>query len=352
MRKELDKRLKQAYAELRRAEKEEDAAVRDKVHAREKEIAEKRSETEAKKSELRVLQTRELDGKGADTSVIDRYERNMQAIEGELNYIASKRSLVSDYEKDKREYFDREAQLVGDRKEIAAHLESLGEKYALRKSKLSEQRNEAEKEWSGGKLAKDAVRKDLEALKCFREDEYFCPPDSYTAEERSTPKSCGELVEELKSQILSIQKNTDHFKKAVNLFNGNFTAKNTFSFSVNLVSEADYYDFASNLCEFVENNKIAEFQNRISERYTTIIHRISKEVGDLTNDESNIRKTINDINDDFVKRNFAGVIRSIELRPQASDDKLMQLLMEIKQFNEENQFIVKKKWFANYTNGT
>ena len=338
LRKELDKRLKQAYAELRRAEKEEDAAVRDKVHAREKEIVEKRSETEAKKSELRVLQTRELDGKGADTSVIDRYERNMQAIEGELNYIASKRSLVSDYEKDKREYFDREAQLVSDRKEIAAHLESLGEKYALRKSKLSEQRNEAEKEWSGGKLAKDAVRKDLEALKCFREDEYFCPPDSYTAEERSTPKSCGELVEELKSQILSIQKNTDHFKKAVNLFNSNFTPKNTFCFSVNLVGEADYYDFASNLCEFVENNKIAEFQNRISERYTTIIHRISKEVGDLTNDESNIRKTINDINDDFVKRNFAGVIRSIELRPQASDDKLMQLLLEIKQFNEENQF--------------
>ena len=40
----------------------------------------------------------------------------------------------------------------------------------------------------------------------------------------------------------------------------------------------------------------------------------------------------------FVKRNFAGVIRSIELRPLPSNDKLMQLLIEIKNFNDENTF--------------
>ena len=95
-------------------------------------------------------------------------------------------------------------------------------------------------------------------------------------------------------------------------------------------------DFASNLCEFVENNKIAEYQSRISERYVNIIRRISKETGDLTRSKSLIHKTINDVNEDFVKRNFAGVIRSIELRPLQSNDKLMQLLMEIKNFNDEN----------------
>ena len=83
-------------------------------------------------------------------------------------------------------------------------------------------------------------------------------------------------------------------------------------------------DFASNLCEFVENNKITEYQNRISERYVNIIRRISKETGELTQSESLINKTIKDINDDFIKRNFAGVIR--------------RLLIEIKNFNDGNTF--------------
>ena len=51
-----------------------------------------------------------------------------------------------------------------------------------------------------------------------------------------------------------------------------------------------------------------------------------------------IHKTIKDINEDFIKRNFAGVIRSIELRPLQSNDKLMLLLLEMKKFNDENAF--------------
>ena len=49
------------------------------------------------------------------------------------------------------------------------------------------------------------------------------------------------------------------------------------------------------------------------------------------------RKTIGDINDDFIERNFAGVIKEISLRPLPSSDKLMQLLLEIKKFSDENQ---------------
>lgn len=97
------------------------------------------------------------------------------------------------------------------------------------------------------------------------------------------------------------------------------------------------YDFASNLCEFVDNDKISDYQKHISGRYTDIIRRISKEVGDLTRNESEIRKTIGDINDDFIERNFAGVIKEISLRPLPSSDKLMQLLLEIKKFSDENQ---------------
>lgn len=149
----------------------------------------------------------------------------------------------------------------------------------------------------------------------FRKDETFCPPSVIEIGEKPTRKNCDVIVEELKSLIVSTIRKTEEFKKAVTQFNGNFSSKNTFHFRTELVGEQDYYDFASNLCEFVDNDKISDYQKHISERYTDIIRRISQEVGGLTRNESEIHRTIKDINDDFVKRNFAGVIKEIALRP-------------------------------------
>lgn len=83
-------------------------------------------------------------------------------------------------------------------------------------------------------------------------------------------------------------------------------------------------------------NKIEEFRKRTSEHYKDIIGRISSEVGALMNRRSNVDAIIQDINRDFIEKNFAGVIKSIELRAIESSDKLMQLLIVIHDFTEEN----------------
>lgn len=77
---------------------------------------------------------------------------------------------------------------------------------------------------------RDAIKNDFSVLENFRKDEGFCPPESYTPEELPTNKPCGKIVEELKSLIVSLGKDTENFKKSINLFNSNFTARNTFSF--------------------------------------------------------------------------------------------------------------------------
>lgn len=51
-----------------------------------------------------------------------------------------------------------------------------------------------------------------------------------------------------------------------------------------------------------------------------------------------INKVINNVNADFRERNFAGVIKSIELRSERSEDALMRLLESIKEFNDEHRF--------------
>lgn len=304
----------------------------------EREIASQKQQAEERRKELKQAQDAELSGKGADVNAIGKYDGRIAELKKELDYIREHRSLVSDYEKDKRELFEEEPAMRNRKKEAEAKHSALDERFASRREKLQTQIKGEQDKLDRMVRELKVQENGLEKATAFRKDDTFCPPGSMEVGERATRKSCECIVEELKSLIVSSIKKLEEFKKAVTQFNGNFSSKNTFHFRTELISEEDYYDFASNLCEFVDNDKIADYQKRISERYTDLIRRISKEVGDLTRNESEIHRTIGDINDDFAKRNFAGVIKEILLRPLHSSDRLMQLLLEIKKFTDENQY--------------
>ena len=301
------------------------------------EIERMKQQTAERKKELKQAQENELNGKGADTVTIRKYDDRLAEINKELDYIGKSRPQVLFYERDKEELFDKEPATRSRKKELDAKLVALDERFALKKEKLQVQKKGADEHLERIGKELHLLEDGLNKVDMFRKDETFCPPSVIEIGEKPTRKNCDVIVEELKSLIVSTIRKTEEFKKAVTQFNGNFSSKNTFHFRTELVGEQDYYDFASNLCEFVDNDKISDYQKHISERYTDIIRRISKEVGDLTRNESEIHKTIKDINDDFVKRNFAGVIKEIALRPLQSSDKLMQLLSEIKRFTDENQ---------------
>lgn len=302
------------------------------------EVDRMKQQTAEREKELKQAQENELNGKGADTVTIRKYDDRLAEINKELEFISKSRPQVLYYERDKVELFDKEPATRSRKKELDAKQIALDERFALKKEKLQLQKKGADEHLDRIGKELHLLEDGLKKVDMFRKDETFCPPSVTEIGEKPTRKSCDVIVEELKSLIVSTIKKTEEFKKAVTQFNGNFSSKNTFHFRTELVGEQDYYDFASNLCEFVDNDKISDYQKHISERYTDIIRRVSKEVGDLTHNESEIHRTIKDINDDFVKRNFAGVIKEIALRPLQSSDKLMQLLLEIKRFCDENQY--------------
>lgn len=333
-----DKALKLAESELKKSVKEQEKKMINEIELFNNEINLYEKEIKHKKENLSQSKDKELKGSGADTVVISDYEQKINEIVRELEYINGKRNLVFAYEKDKHDYFDCEQRFSNEKKENGEKILDLDNKYSFRKNKLTEQLKEAEKQFDSKNNEIEDINLDINELNAFKGDSYLCPPDKEIIEEIKTRKTCRVIISELKSLILSIQKNKEDFKKSINLFNSNFTSKNTFNFVKDLILDQNYYDFASNLCEFVENNKIIEYQSRISERYANIIRRISKEVGNLTQNESEVHKTIKEINNDFIERNFAGVIRSIELRALPSNDKLTQLLIEIKQFSQDNEF--------------
>ena len=258
--------------------------------------------------------------------------------EGELKYIDQHRKLVYGYQRDKEELFDQEDNLKSQKKILADKIMQLDEKYGQRMQKHEQQIASLGKELGERKEEKKRLEDDLQKAERFAHDENLCPLMLADAKEKQTLRTPRQAVDELTGIIVSRQSKHNQFKQSINVFKGNFSAKNTFSFRTELTIDEDYLDFANNLDDFLINNKLEEYRRRTSERYVDILARVSKEMGELTRHESDVDKIIHDINNDFKERNFVGVIKLIALQSVPSADKMVQLMKRIKEFNDENQF--------------
>ena len=335
---ELQRKLKALQAEHNRQVKQQTQTFEVFANDIQTQIEEKQNQVDARKQELLKAQRDELHGKGMDTQALDAYNKRIAELDAELAFIRKNRDVVAVYRNDKIELFDQEPAVRQERKNKAEALMMIEDKFKQRSERLKLQLSVAQEKLAKQQAALRKLEAGLNAVKNFRSDATLCPLGSSEIGEKITTKDCLAIVEELKRLIYEDSRTLDNFKKQSQQFLGMFSTHNTFHFNVSPVTEEEFIAFASNLCEFVDNDKISEYQKRISGRYTDIIFRISKEVGDLTRREGDIGKTINDINHDFEERNFAGVIREIALRPLKSNDQLMRLLLHIRDFAEENQF--------------
>lgn len=333
--------------QLKSVEKKHNDAKVDNVKLHAKRVAEINAETKIREqeadAELQKLKQQEMDelkGRGVNTALVEDCKAKISKADDELKYIEQNRKLVYDYKRDKEELFDQEDNLKSQKKGLAERIIQLDEKYGQRKQKHEQQITSFGKELSERREEKKRLEDELEKAERFAHDENLCPTMLAEAKEKQTLRTPGQAVDELMGIIVSRQSKHNQFKQSINVFKSNFSAKNTFSFRTELTIDEDYLDFANNLGDFLINNKLEEYRRRTSERYVNILARVSKEMGELTRHESDVDKIIHDINNDFKERNFVGVIKLIALQSVPSADKMVQLMKRIKEFNDDNQFVM------------
>ena len=279
----------------------------------------------------------ELKGKGANTDAIKQHETQKHEIEVLLAQIEKQRSQVFAYQKDKTELFDKEETFRQEKKQLETQQENLQHKYAERKERLNHQLQEhtAHKE-----QLQASIKEKEDGLKQYdsiTNTEHLLSPEWQQDDKKTTThKSCQILIAELRGAHTDHQRKTEELKHNIQKFNSYFTPDNTFHFNTTPNYDADYIQIAQNLQEFIDQDKIEQYRSRTNEQYHNILQRVSKEVGYIMNYQSDIDIIIRDINRDFIEKNFAGVIKSIELRQEPSDDVLMRLLNSIRLFIEEN----------------
>lgn len=332
---QIDARKKEKLKKLKTKQQE----LEEQVEKIKIQIQSEKIKNQKKQDLLKTQQHQELRTEGADTLRIGQIDLRLSEIEPELIFIDNSRVTVAEYQKDKRELFDKE--------DVFKTQKGLHEKQLdTELKKHNQKRVNINQEISSLKVQIEATKKilsdydaDLKAYESFSKSEVFTKVESVIPQfsnDHNADKSCKAIIDDItENYYKSIARLTD-LQEAINKFAGHFDDNNLFSFKVKFNEKEEYFEFAEMLKEFIDENKISEYKKRFEERFVHIIRRIGIETGDLISKEGEISQVIREINNDFIERNFVGAVKSMELRTINSTNRIFQLLVEIKSFNDEN----------------
>ncbi len=295
----------------------------------------------AKSETVKANQHKELDAKGADTKRIDEIDLRVSEIAKELSFIETNISVTERYKYDKEQLFDKEDEFKNKKSLLDKQLETEAEKHQQQKDKFIQELGKHKAEIETINLTLSAYQKDFNAFESFTKTEVYQSVEQFVSlftDEHQTEQNCVSLTSELQTADNTITKRYLELQEAINKFTGNFQENNLFSFKVKFAERTAYFDFAEMLKEFVDENKISEYKKRVEERFAHIIRQIGRETQSLIEKEGEISKIITEINNDFISRQFVTAIKSVELKTIESKNRVFTLLVEIKNFNDENTF--------------
>jgi len=292
----------------------------------------------------------ELKGKGADVNAIELCRKNISDISQQLDKIENQKHFVYEYQKDDKELFSRESEFRTEKQHLTSKDETIRQTFENKRTRYQNDKAEKQTELNAKERLSQAINSGLAQYEqlCSIENTI---PECLLLDDAAEKNdyTCIDLVSQMRGAINKKRIKQDSLKVAVNSFRTHFRPDNTFSFITPQCDE-DFRAFAVNLMEFVDNNKIEIYRERVSDHYSNILGSIAREVGMLEEHAADVKRIINDVNRDFRERNFAGVIRNIELRADESSDRMMQLLNSIHRFiGEEGLSIGEMNLFSNDT---
>ena len=335
------KELKDLDSVFNKSSKALDDELRVFKESQANETSARNQEFDLQKAQLDKQQKAELAGEGVDVTLVGQYRKDLEDLKMELSRIENERPIVIRYRDAQQNLFAKEPEIRKGIKEIEDQLVMMQQRYEDKRARIEKKRKDFEECLN---TAFKNLRHRQEGLNQYHqimENEHLVP-DTYLSDNKiiTTNLDCQQLLTQLRGTVNQKRESIDKLKDMVVNFNRNFKPQNAFHFNTMPVTDNDYLQIAVDLQDFMDNNKIEEFRRRTSEHYKDILGRISSEIGALMKRRSDVDGVILDINRDFVEKNFAGVIRSIELRANESSDKLMQLLISIHDYTVENEFSI------------
>ncbi len=337
---ELTKSIKTKEAEREKKIKTEGERVTQLLIDIEAEIEAEQQTNKNRKDEINSQKQKEFSKKGGDTERLTEIDKKLEKVNAELQFIEENRDTVSDYKKDKRDYFDKVDEFKNEKQKLEKQLELEDKKHKLQKENIDKELEVVLEMIKSLQKESDLITEDNVAFSNFKELTFFKTIQEYFSnptDENETDKRAKVLIDEvndLENQQLRTRK--DDLRTTTTDFLGKFNDDNVFKFKKQLTDDKSFLDFALMLSDFVEERKIERIEKEVNERFALIVSTIATQTNSLVSNSGEIQKIIGKINDDFDKKNFAGVIKKIELKVDESKNEIVQLLIMIKNYSDEN----------------
>lgn len=160
-------------------------------------------------------------------------------------------------------------------------------------------------------------------------------------EEEKSSKSASEIISFLNKTIPFIERSKINIVQDINNFMIGFPENNSFGFNNEGIGteegEARLDYFINKLYEALGVDTEKEREITLSQSFSHVFARISRDVKNLYQHKGHVQKIINELNQDFLKENFVNALKELRFEMEDSDDKLIRLLMKIQSFYDENQ---------------
>ena len=306
------------------------------LSAVQEEISRHEAELKTSLQELDRQRAQELSGQGADTQALQKCVSAIKALDARLEAIGKNKETLFRYRQDKENYFDKKDSYQAQKLALEGKKAGLQDRYNLKRRKEEEALNRGTEALQ---LLKDELKTLKEGLESARNFEVSNPlPLLPENRESTTAKTCRQLIDQIHKTLSDRRSTENALRDSVSAFTGNFSPGNVFGFRTDNRTDEDCRAFASALVDFIGNDMIEEFRRRTSGHYADLLLRISHEMDEVSRNSSEVASIIRDINFDFKEKNFIGAVKSIELRTVPSADRLVVLLLEIKQFADDHGF--------------
>lgn len=313
----------------------------------------KKNEIKERIDELTKQQNAKLKDAGADTARLNTIIDELSKLDFELGFISENQELVIEYRKDKRELFDQVPKFKIDREEqlensnrAEARLDELKNKHRKLLIGISNEIKEIEER-------RRKLQEGFEELQQFTQSDLYKDIEEWLGSENKVgdPYAIRKLIQEIRDISITLNTLKENLRDGINRYLNRFSDANLFNFPTSLSDTQGYMGLAANLKDFIDDNKITEFKQRVERRFASILSSVSKETGDLISREGDIQKVVANINRDFRERNFVGVIQSMELRIEDSANRVVNTLKRIREYEQERGYALGEQNLFNSEDG-
>jgi hypothetical protein len=337
---ELTKLIKVKESEREKKIRTEGEGVNQLLINIQSEIKVEQENYKKRKAEINAQKEKEFSKKGADTNRLNKIDSRLNEIKIELEFIETNRGLVERYYYDKEQYLDQADKFKQERQKHEKQLEQEEKKYSHQKETIAKELDVVQVVIKSLEKELAAIFEDNEAFGNFKELEFFKTIQEYftnPTDEDETDIRGKVLVDEIKEiHYEKLHGRIDELRKTATDFLGKFSDNNILKFKKQLTDDKSFFSFAQNLTDFIDDKRIDRIEKEVNERFALIVSTIAQQTNSLVSNSGEIQKIIGKINGDFEKKDFAGVIKKIELKVDDSKNEIVQLLIMIKNYNDEN----------------